>query len=86
MGKQKDFIQYTIRRVPPETDKRVREKAAEYGTSINETLIHALQRGLGQTGPVKHHDLDQYAGTWVHDPEFDKVIDDIRQIDQDMWS
>ena len=31
------------------------------------------------------HHLDFVIGTWIHDPEFDKIIEEQRQIDPEMW-
>jgi hypothetical protein len=76
-----DKIQYTIRGIPPELDTLVREKASEYGTSINETLIKVIEAGLGQ---IRHHDLDKFAGTWPPDEAFDQAIETQRTIDPDL--
>jgi hypothetical protein len=85
-GMEKRQIQYTIRKVPPELDSVVRERAAQYGQSMNDVLIDALKKGLGATDqPFRNHDLDDFIGTWVDDPEFDKAIADMDRIDPDLW-
>ncbi len=87
MSKPSDkSIQYTIRRVPEQTDHILREKAAEYGMSLNETALKVLQRGLGQRGEVLHHDLDAYAGTWVQEDTVDEALKGFEVIDEGMWS
>ena len=73
--------QYTIRGVPEQTDKLIREKALEYGSSLNETALKVLQRGLGQDGELRHRDFEVYAGTWVQDDVFDDAIKDFEKID-----
>lgn len=79
-------IQYTIRRVPERTNLLLHEKAAEYGMSLNETALKVLQRGLGQADPVKHHDFDAYAGSWVQEDAVDEALKDFGKIDEEMWS
>ena len=80
-------IQYTIRNVPERTDALLREAASEYGTSLNETALAALQRGIGiGSEPVEHHDLDELIGSWVHDEACDKALDEMDRIDPELWS
>jgi hypothetical protein len=79
-------IQYTIRNVPERTDKLLRESAVEYGTSLNNAALSALNRGLGaEAEPVVYHDLDDLVGTWVHDPECDKTLEEMNRIDPELW-
>jgi len=48
--------------------------------------LEAISRGLGiEQKSAKFHALDFAIGTWVEDPEFDKAIEDQRQIDPEMW-
>jgi hypothetical protein len=40
-----------------------------------------------QRGPDGlYHDLDEFIGTWIDDPEFDEVVKWFDQIDDEMWS
>lgn len=79
-------IQYTIRDVPPEVDGGLRSLAVREGSSLNETLIRNLSRGLGLAEvPVRFNDLDDLAGTWVEDPEFDKAVEEMHRIDEGLW-
>lgn len=79
-------IQYTLRRVPQQVDRALRQRAREERRSLNEVALEALERGLGLAGkPVRHHDLDDLAGTWVHDAEFDRAIEEMDQIDPELW-
>lgn len=78
--------QYTIRNVSERLDQRLRESAAQYGTSLNEAALAALSHGAGLEGnPVMHHDLDDLAGTWVSDEEFDKAIAQMDSVDAGLW-
>ncbi len=83
---KKRQIQYTLRKVPPQVDQKIRERAHDQRRSLNEVALEALERGLGLTArPVRHHDLDDLAGTWVDDPEFDRAVEDMDQIDPELW-
>ena len=78
--------QYTIRRVPPRLDRELRRKAREERLSLNEMALRAIERGLGLAEEEpRHHDLDDLAGTWVDDPEFDQAIKAMDQVDPELW-
>lgn len=79
-------MQYTLRKVPRELDKALRRKAKAEGKSLNQVALEALSRGANLDEPKKKfHELDFAIGTWVEDPEFDKIIEEQRQIDPEMW-
>jgi len=79
-------VQYTIRGVPERLDARLRERAAREGRSLNGTVLQVLKAGLGiGEEQIRFDDLDDLAGTWVHDPEFDKALEEMHQIDPDLW-
>ena len=74
--------QYTIRKVPARLDRELRRRAGEEHKSLNEIALWALERGLGLSDQeVRHHDLDDLAGTWVEDPAFDRAIEAMDQVD-----
>lgn len=78
--------QYTIRGVPDRLDQLLRERAAREGRSLNAEILDALQRGLGYDGTaVVHHDLDDLAGSWVEDPDFDRAVRDMDRVDEELW-
>ena len=82
----KSKIQYTVRNVPERLDAKLRETATEYGQSLNDASLAALKRGLGVgDAPPEHHDLDDLAGTWVHDEAGERAFDTMRRIDEGMW-
>jgi hypothetical protein len=79
-------MQYTIRNVPKAVDQALRNKAKSEGKSLNVLVVEAIKCLLNLSDhPVKHRDLDFIAGTWVEDPEFDKIIAEQRRIDPEDW-
>jgi hypothetical protein len=79
-------MQYTVRNIPPELDKTLRRKAKREGKSLNQIALEALSDGAGiGRSPGKNHHLDFAIGTWVEDPEFDKIIEEQRRIDPETW-
>ena len=43
--------------------------------------------GVAETGgePVRHHDLDFLADTWIEDSVFDQVLAEQRTINAEIW-
>jgi protein involved in polysaccharide export with SLBB domain len=78
--------QYTIRGVSERLDARIRELAAQEGKSINETVLQAISMGAGMTeNHIRYVDLDDLAGTWTEDPEFDAAIQEMDRVDPELW-
>ena len=87
-----DMKAITLRNLPPELTKTIRQKAQERGTSINKAVINLLEEGTGirdkRNGKKSlHHDLDSLAGSWTKEEaeEFDKSLAAQRTIDPDLW-
>ena len=79
-------LQHTLRKVPPRVDAELRRRAAEGRMSLNEVALQALERGLGLSDkPVRYHDMDDLAGTWIDDPEFDRALEEMDQVDPELW-
>lgn len=78
--------QYTIRQVPERIDRLVRRQAQQSNKSLNAVLLTILERGVGVADePVEYHDLDELAGSWVADPEFDAAMEAFESIDEALW-
>jgi hypothetical protein len=78
--------QLTIRRVPERVKRLLQELAKREDKSLNQVSLEVLERGLGLTGEeIVYHDLDDLAGTWVDDPEFDKAIEEQHRVDPELW-
>ena len=63
--------------------------ANEHGTKervLTESLLDVMEKGLGLADqPARYHDLDELAGKWVEDPEFDRAIEEMDEIDPELW-
>jgi hypothetical protein len=78
--------QLTIRRVPERVKRLLQELAKREEKSLNQVSLEILERGLGLTSEeIVYHDLDDLAGTWVDDPEFDKAIEEQHRVDPELW-
>lgn len=64
----------------------MKELAKREDKSINQVSLEILERGLGLTDEeIIYHDLDDLAGTWVADLEFDKAIEEQHRVDPELW-
>ena len=76
-------FQYTVRGIPPEVDKALRERAKADKKSINQVILDALTQAT--VGRRKYRDLSDVCGAMEPDPEFDRLLDEQRQIHPDDW-
>ena len=79
----KKYAQYTIRGVPPDVDRALRNKASQLKLSLNQVIIDELTRTT--IGRARKADFSDLVGRWIPDPAFDEVIAAQRQIDWDKW-
>jgi len=79
--------QLTLRQIPEEVDRELRQLASRNGTSLNQTVIVALQQGLGLAPPAKRRRDLSSLGNWTAEEvaEFDKNTQVFRQIDDELW-
>ncbi len=79
-------MQLTIRNIPDRVNQKLREAAKKEGKSLNRITVEALERGLGLLAEeIEYHDLDDLAGTWVKDSEFDRAIEEMDRVDPELW-
>ncbi len=79
-------MQYTIRNVPKQLDRALRQRAREQGRSINQVALEALLHALGLAGDdVPRRDLSDVAGSWRKDPATEAALTDQRQVDGELW-
>lgn len=80
-------MQYTLRNIPEELDRALRERARREGRSLNEVALEALRVALGLSEEaIVRRELGDVAGTWVEDAQVEAALADQRQIDEDLWT
>ncbi len=79
-------IQYTIRNIPVEVDRRLRDSARHLHRSLNQTLLDLLSRAAGASqASTSYRDLDSFFGSWTADPKIDQALAEQRTIDKKPW-
>jgi len=80
----------TVRNIPPEVSKLIRDRARRKRLSANRAVLDLLlERAGSQTVRPEqlHHDLDELAGAWSRREatEFDKELSAQRTMDGRLW-
>jgi hypothetical protein len=83
MRRHPGSVQYTIRGVPPEVDRILRQRAASGKKSLNQTVLDKLTTAT--VGRTKKADFSDLVGKWTPDPGFDDTIAAQRRIDWEKW-
>lgn len=81
-------IQYTIRGIPEETDKKLRQRAERYGKPFNTIVVETLNKELFGVKNPKHRKqnaLEKLWGANTLDEKFDEAIKDQSRIDPKLW-
>ncbi|BAM05343.1 FitA-like ribbon-helix-helix domain-containing protein [Phycisphaera mikurensis] len=79
-------MQYTLRNVPEEVDRKLRERAQILGVSLNEAVIRALKAATGVGAPPPEptpdpHPLDEFRGVWKDEPWVEGFVQDLADLD-----
>jgi plasmid stability protein len=83
MKEQASSKQYTIRGIPREVDRALRQKAARQKRSLNQVIVEELTEAT--IGAKRRADFSDLTGGWIPDPAFDEILASQRQIDWDKW-
>lgn len=85
----------TIRNIPPRIARRISQRAAKDGTSLNKTVIRMLAESPAPQKPAQEktaavrpsRDLSMLIGSWSAEEadEFDAYLKEMRRIDPEMW-
>lgn len=78
-------VQLTIRGVPARVKDMLVHRAEKEKKSLNSVLLDLLCTATETSSKITFHDLDELAGSWVEDPEFEAIIEEQDRIDEDMW-
>ena len=76
-------IQYTIREVPPSVDESLKAEASRQGVSFNQFIVNELT-SISRVAR-KFRSLDDIAGKWEEDEEFERILEEQRKVDLDLW-
>jgi hypothetical protein len=76
-------VQYTIRGIPQEVDRALRQRARQRGESLNRLVVDELT--VATIGRPKRADFTDLVGQWTPDPAFDEILASQRRIDPDKW-
>jgi hypothetical protein len=90
MQKEAPMKAITLRNIPSDLDKTIRQRARRKRVSVNKAVIGLLEEHLTQAATKRadlYHDLDDLCGTWTKDTAdaFDQVLAKQRAIDPDLW-
>ena len=77
-------VQYTVRGVPDDVDRALRERAVRQNMSINQLIIEELTKAT--IGRRKAADFSDMVGRWNPDTEFDAIIEGQRDIHAEDWA
>ena len=83
MKAQASSTQYTIRGIPREVDRALRQKAARQKRSLNQVIVDELTEAT--IGAKRRTDLSDVTGGWIPDPAFEEIVASQRQIDWEKW-
>ncbi len=78
----------TLRKLPPEIEAAVRQRAEKDGVSLNQAVIRLLTETIRPAKNRTYHDLDHLCGVWTkaEADDFDAVLAQQRQIEPDSWT
>jgi hypothetical protein len=83
MKKQARSFQYTIRGIPADVDRILRQKAERRKQSLNQVVLEELSAAT--VGRTQRADFGDLVGQWTPDPDFDAMVKAQRQIDPEKW-
>lgn len=78
-------MRYTLRNVPEEVDRKLRERAEVLGVSLNEAVLRALKAATGVSAPPEPtpdpHRFDEIKGIWKDEPWVEDDVRDLAEMD-----
>jgi hypothetical protein len=80
--------QLTVRGISDEMQTYLRQEATRQGLSVNQTVLDLLGRASGLDNRVfEHQELDHLFGQWSEAEAacFDRHVEEIRQVDEELW-
>ena len=79
-------MRYTLRNIPTDLDRALRERARREGRSLNDVAIAAMAASLGLgDGKARFRDLGDIRSSGNRSSGVDEAVDTQRRIDPDLW-
>lgn len=80
----------TIRQIPFAVERAIKERSSREHISLNKAVVGILEEaitGSKKAPPRRYHDLDWMCGMWnkKQSDNFQKHLENIRTIDQELW-
>ena len=77
----------TLRNLPEPVSRKIAERAHLHQVSLARAATEMLSEAC-QEQETRYHDLDDLKGKWTPEQaaDFDRILSEQRQIDQELWS
>ena len=78
----------TVRNLPQDVAEELERERKRRGTSLNQTVVSALRKGLGLASERRSNGLAALAGKWTEKElqEFDRAIRETTEsVDEELW-
>jgi hypothetical protein len=78
-------VTISLRNLPPEVEKTIREISHREGISLNKATLRLLEAQLRK--PARNSDFEEFCGTWpgAEADAFDAALAEMRQVDPADW-
>jgi hypothetical protein len=76
-------VRYSIRGVPPEVDRKLRQEASLRKWSLNQIVLEKLANATGER--IMRAEFSDLVGAWTPDPEFDQIVAAQRKVNWGKW-
>ncbi len=76
-------VQYTVRGVPADVDRALRDRAARQKKSVNQVILDELTNATIGTRQIA--DFSDLVGRLQPDSAFDDILESQRKVDLDDW-
>jgi hypothetical protein len=76
-------LQYTIRGIPEEVGRALKQRARLRKMSVNQLIVEELTKAT--IGHTLHADFSDLVGRWAPDEAFDEILESQRQVHAEDW-
>lgn len=81
------MTQITLRNLPEDLDREIRNRAKAEGLSLNRTIVRLLKEATGIEIRKRKRDLSNLAGTWTETEaeDFESHVKIFEELDREIW-